>query len=59
MVNFPHQAYAVLTWTGVGLAIYVYTRPQTDEQLAEKVGDIEIFDTLLTINSGQSTKDAP
>jgi len=30
------QAYAVLTWTGVGLAIFLYTRPKTDEQLAEK-----------------------
>jgi len=30
------QVYAVLTWTGVGLAIFIYTRPKTDEQLAEK-----------------------
>ena len=33
------QVYAVLTWTGVGLAIFIYTRPKTDEQLAEKVGE--------------------
>ena len=37
MVNFPHQAYAVLTWTGVGLALFIYTRPKTKEELDAKV----------------------
>jgi len=30
------QLYAVLTWTGVGLAMFIYTRPKTEEELAAK-----------------------
>jgi len=30
------QLYAVLTWTGVGLALFIYTRPKTEEELAAK-----------------------
>jgi len=30
------QLYAVLTWTGVGLAVFLYSRPKTEEELAEK-----------------------
>ena len=37
-VLFLHiQLYAVLTWTGVGLALFIYTRPKTEEELAAKV----------------------